>query len=40
MTPEDGPPVQLRAGDLVTFPAGLSCTGEIHEEVRKHYRFE
>ncbi len=40
VTPEDGPPVQLRAGDLVTFPAGLSCTWEIHEEVRKHYRFE
>lgn len=40
VTPEGGEPVQLRAGDLVTFPAGLSCTWEIHEEVRKHYRFD
>ncbi len=26
-------------GDLVTFPAGLSCTWKIHEDVRKHYQF-
>jgi hypothetical protein len=26
-------------GDLVTFRAGLSCTWEITEAVRKHYRF-
>ena len=31
--------VSFGAGDLVTFPAGLSCTWNIHEDVRKHYRF-
>lgn len=27
-------------GDLVTFPAGLSCTWEVTKPVRKHYTFE
>ncbi|MFP3875020.1 MAG: cupin domain-containing protein, partial [Thiohalophilus sp.] len=27
-------------GDLVTFPAGMSCTWEIREPVKKHYDFE
>lgn len=27
------------AGDLVVFPAGLDCTWEVQEAVRKHYRF-
>ena len=27
-------------GDLVTFPAGMSCTWEIRRPVRKHYRFD
>jgi len=31
--------VQLGAGDLVTFPAGLTCTWKITKKVRKHYRF-
>jgi uncharacterized cupin superfamily protein len=26
-------------GDLVIFPAGLSCTWEIREDVEKHYDF-
>lgn len=39
VTPENSPPVLLRRGDLVVFPAGLSCTWEIRQAVRKHYRF-
>ena len=27
VTPEGSDPVQMGEGDLVTFPAGLSCTG-------------
>ncbi|ROR29582.1 cupin domain-containing protein [Inmirania thermothiophila] len=40
VTPDGGAPVRIRAGDLVTFPAGLSCTWEVRRPVRKHYRFE
>jgi hypothetical protein len=32
--------VTLQAGDLATFPAGLSCTWDVHAPLRKHYRFE
>lgn len=39
VTPDGGQPVTLVAGDLVTFPAGLSCTWEIRQAVRKHYDF-
>lgn len=39
VTPEGGSPVRVGAGDLVTFPQGLSCTWLIHAPVRKHYRF-
>lgn len=38
--PEGGTPVEIRAGELVSFPAGLSCVWEVHEPVRKHYRFD
>jgi hypothetical protein len=31
--------VEFGAGDLVIFPVGLSCTWEITEPVRKHYKF-
>ena len=40
VTPEGGEPVRMGAGDLVTFPAGLSCTWDIQQPVRKHYRFD
>jgi len=33
----DGRSVQFGAGDLVHFPAGLSCTWDISVPVRKHY---
>jgi uncharacterized cupin superfamily protein len=31
--------VTFGKGDFVTFPKGLSCEWEVHEPVRKHYRF-
>ena len=34
-----GSPVDFGAGDLVTFPAGLSCTWHIKKALRKHYQF-
>lgn len=40
VTPEGGAPVHFGAGDVVTFPAGLSCVWEIHTDLRKHYRFD
>ena len=39
VTPRDGRPVHMGAGDLVTFPVGMSCTWEIRQAVRKHYNF-
>ncbi len=39
VTPEGGAPVHMGQGDLVTFPAGMSCTWEILKPVKKHYRF-
>ena len=39
MTPDGGAPVAFGAGELVVFPAGLSCTRDIRKAVRKHYRF-
>ncbi len=39
VTPTGGEPVQIGKGDLVTFPAGMSCTWKILKDVRKHYHF-
>ena len=39
VTPEDGAPVELVAGDLAVFPAGLSCNWQVSKPVRKHYRL-
>lgn len=39
VTPEGGEPVEMGKGDLVTFPAGMSCTWTIRKNVRKHYIF-
>ena len=39
VTPTEGAAVQVGKGDLVTFPAGMSCTWEVRTPVRKHYRF-
>ena len=39
VTPDGGEPVSFGAGDLVTFPSGMSCTWEVKQPLRKHYRF-
>ncbi|NJK60400.1 MAG: cupin domain-containing protein [Oscillatoriales cyanobacterium SM2_1_8] len=39
VTSSHGEPVQFGAGDLVTFPAGLSCRWQVRSPVQKHYRF-
>ena len=40
VTPDDGEPVQINKGDLVVFPAGMTCTWDIRRSVKKHYRFD
>ncbi len=39
ITPDEGAAVEIRAGDFVTCPAGMSCTWQVLEPIRKHYRF-
>lgn len=39
VTPNKGKPVTMGKGDLVTFPAGMSCTWKINQAVKKHYKF-
>jgi hypothetical protein len=39
VTPEKGKPVEIAAGNLVTFPSGMSCTWKILENIKKHYKF-
>ncbi len=31
--------VEINAGDFVTFKENLSCTWEILQPIKKHYRF-
>ena len=40
VTPENGQPVTIQPGDLVTFPKGMSCTWKISKSIRKHYHFK
>jgi uncharacterized cupin superfamily protein len=40
VTPDGGEPVRMGKGDLVRFPAGMSCTWEIRADVKKHYTFD
>jgi uncharacterized cupin superfamily protein len=40
VTPDGGDPQEFKRGDLITFPAGMSCTWEIIEPIEKHYTFE
>jgi uncharacterized cupin superfamily protein len=37
--PEGQEPVEIGAGDLVTFPQGMNCVWDISSPVRKHYKF-
>jgi len=40
VTSEDGTEsAVIKAGDLVTFTAGLSCRWHIRQDLRKHYQF-
>jgi len=32
--------VEIKAGDFVTFPSGLSCSWTIEEKIRKVYMFK
>ncbi|MEM8614743.1 MAG: cupin domain-containing protein [Cyanobacteria bacterium P01_H01_bin.105] len=40
VTPNAGEPVSMSQGDLVTFPAGMSCNWRIDAAVREHYSFK
>ena len=40
VTPDNGQAVKIGKGDLVTFPAGMSCVWEITSDVKKHYCFD
>ena len=39
VTPDGGEPVSMGRGDLVTFAAGMSCTWQIRNNIKKHYKF-
>lgn len=39
VTPDGGTPVNVKKGDLVTFPSGMSCTWKVNVPVKKHYRL-
>lgn len=40
VTPKNGGvAVSFGVGDLVTFPAGLSCVWEVKKPLKKHYQF-
>ena len=40
VTPKNGgSAISFGVGDLVTFPAGLSCIWDIKKALRKHYQF-
>lgn len=39
VTSEGGEAVEIGKGDLVTFPAGMSCTWNIRKDVKKHYKL-
>ncbi len=39
VTPDNGDPVTISAGDLVVFMAGLSCVWEIKKPISKHYKM-
>jgi len=40
ITPDGGEPVTIQRGDLVRFPAGMSCTWQIIEDMEKNYIFK
>jgi len=40
VTTPDGQAVTFGAGDMVRFPAGLSCTWDISVPVKKHFHLK
>jgi len=40
VTPDGGEPVTIQRGDLVRFPAGMSCTWQITDDIEKNYIFK
>ena len=32
--------VEIKSGDYVIFPKGLSCVWEVHKPIKKHYTFK
>ncbi len=40
VTPQDGEPQEFKRGDLIVFPAGMSCTWQVLEPVEKYYRLD
>ena len=39
VTPDVGASVLIKAGDYVTFPAGMSCYWKISSPLKKHFNF-
>ncbi len=39
ITPEDGDPVRIVSGDLVTFSSSLKCYWKIFSPIQKHFCF-
>ncbi|CAD7702003.1 unnamed protein product, partial [Ostreobium quekettii] len=39
VTTDTGESVDIKPGDLVTFPKGMSCTWDVQKAIRKHYTF-
>ena len=39
VTPDGQDPVEMGKGDLVTFPAGMSCTWKILKDVKTRNKF-
>jgi uncharacterized cupin superfamily protein len=40
VTPKGGEPVRIKAGDLVSFHAGLDSQWEVVKPLRKHYSYD
>ncbi|MCL2005630.1 MAG: cupin domain-containing protein [Planctomycetaceae bacterium] len=39
VTPDGGVPVVIEKGDVAVFPQGMSCTWDVQEAIKKHYKF-
>jgi uncharacterized cupin superfamily protein len=39
VTPDNGDPVTIKAGDMVVFPKNMGCTWDIKTAIRKHFNF-